>query len=124
MYMQMKSKVGHIGFFLDKFVVSRLDWLYLFFCCIWQHVTCVTFLKEMFVCLAVACSIYHHDDHYDVITSMPAFLSKSYFCAKCKTGYDHVAKHKCNNHCDLYHHVQKSWHTGNDIVVIIVMINI
>ena len=24
--------------------------------------------------------IYHHDDHYDVITSMPAFLSKSYVC--------------------------------------------
>jgi hypothetical protein len=49
--------------------------------------------------------IYHHDDHYDVITSMPAFLSKSYFCVKCKTGYDHVARHKCNNPCDLCHHV-------------------
>ena len=57
--------------------------------------------------------IYHHDDHYDVITSMPAFLSKSYFCAKCKTGYDHVARHKCNNPCDLCHHVHadeiESW---------------
>jgi len=36
---------------------------------------------------------------------MPAFLSKSYFCVKCKIGYDHLARHKCNNPCDLCHHI-------------------
>ncbi len=43
--------------------------------------------------------IYSHDDHYDVITSMPAFLTKSYYCTQCQMGYDHKEKHKCNNTC-------------------------
>ena len=43
--------------------------------------------------------IYYHNNHYDVITSMPAFLSKNYYCTKCYKGYDHKAKHQCNNVC-------------------------
>ena len=31
---------------------------------------------------------YHHDGHYDVITSMPAFLGRVYFCLKCEKGYN------------------------------------
>ena len=30
--------------------------------------------------------LYLHDNHYDVITSMPGFLSKSYFCLNVQTG--------------------------------------
>ncbi|MEW8544218.1 MAG: hypothetical protein AB2693_11855, partial [Candidatus Thiodiazotropha sp.] len=43
--------------------------------------------------------LYYHDSHYDVITSMPAFLCKNYFCVKCQRGYDKKEKHKCNNVC-------------------------
>lgn len=49
--------------------------------------------------------IYHHDDHFDVITSMAGFLCKNYYCVRCKTGYDHVSKHRCNNPCASCHHV-------------------
>ena len=30
-----------------------------------------------------------HDGHYDVITSLPGFFSKWYFCLKCEKVYDH-----------------------------------
>ena len=43
--------------------------------------------------------LYHHDSHYDVITSMSAFLSRNYYCTKCQRGYDHAEDHKCNNVC-------------------------
>ena len=43
--------------------------------------------------------LYLHDNHYHVITSMPAFLSRNYYCTKCNTGYDHKEDHKCNNIC-------------------------
>jgi len=43
--------------------------------------------------------LYNHDNHYDIITSMPAFLSKNYFCTRCNKGYDHKENHKCNNVC-------------------------
>ena len=43
--------------------------------------------------------LYFHDNHYDVVTSMPAFLSRNYFCTKFNTGYDHKENHKCNNVC-------------------------
>lgn len=28
--------------------------------------------------------LYHHDNHYDVITTMSGFLNRSYFCQKCQ----------------------------------------
>ncbi|XP_052806406.1 uncharacterized protein LOC128235642 [Mya arenaria] len=43
--------------------------------------------------------LYFHNEHYDIITSMPAFLSRNYFCTKCNKGYDHREDHKCNNVC-------------------------
>ncbi len=43
--------------------------------------------------------LYYHDNHYDVITSMSAFLGRSYFCTQCNKGYDHTEKHICNNVC-------------------------
>ncbi len=43
--------------------------------------------------------LYHHDEHYDIITSMAAFLARNYFCTKCNKGYDHQEDHKCNNVC-------------------------
>lgn len=43
--------------------------------------------------------LYLHDGHFDVITSMPAFLGRSYYCTKCDTGYSNKEDHKCNNVC-------------------------
>jgi len=51
--------------------------------------------------------LYHHDDHYDVITSMPAFLNKSYYCPQCRNGYDHKEKHQCNNPCVYCHQLHE-----------------
>ncbi|XP_053406937.1 uncharacterized protein LOC128559427 [Mercenaria mercenaria] len=43
--------------------------------------------------------LYYHDHHYDVITSMPAFVSRNYYCTQCDKGYDHKEDHKCNSVC-------------------------
>ena len=45
--------------------------------------------------------LYLHDNHYDVITSMPGFLSRSYFCHTCKKVYDHKHAHLCEEMCKL-----------------------
>ena len=45
--------------------------------------------------------VYQHDEHYDVITSMTAFLNRNYYCHKCQKGYDHKESHSCNNVCHL-----------------------
>ena len=45
--------------------------------------------------------LYLHDGHFDIITSMPAFLNRSYFCLKCCKGYDveDGRHHRCNKCC-------------------------
>ena len=43
--------------------------------------------------------LYLHNNHYDVITSMPGFLGNSYFCHNCKRSYDHATDHLCPNMC-------------------------
>lgn len=40
--------------------------------------------------------LYHHDNHYDVITTMSGFLHRSYFCQKCQKGFNTKEKHICN----------------------------
>ena len=44
--------------------------------------------------------LFLHDNHYDVITSIPAFLDRSYYCHTCKKAYDHRADHLCPNSCE------------------------
>ena len=43
--------------------------------------------------------LYLHDNHYDVITSMPGFLSNSYFCHKCRRSYHNKLDHLCPGMC-------------------------
>ena len=43
--------------------------------------------------------LYLHHNHYDVITTMPGFLSKSYFCHKCRRSYDQTINHMCPGMC-------------------------
>ena len=43
--------------------------------------------------------LYLHNNHYDVITSMPGFLSKSYFCHMCRRAYSAKLDHLCPGMC-------------------------
>lgn len=43
--------------------------------------------------------LYHHNNHYDMITTMPGFLNRSYYCQKCQKGYSNKEKNICNNPC-------------------------
>ena len=43
--------------------------------------------------------LYLHNNHYDVITSMTGFLSKCYFCHKCRRGYSNKLAHLCPGMC-------------------------
>ena len=43
--------------------------------------------------------LYFHDNHYDVITSMPGFLSRVYFCHRCSKPYSCASDHLCDAMC-------------------------
>ena len=43
--------------------------------------------------------LFLHDNHYDVITSMPGFLSSVYYCHKCRRGYSNKFDHLCPGMC-------------------------
>jgi len=43
--------------------------------------------------------ILYTNSHYNVITSMPAFLGRSYYCNFCNIGYDSVCAHTCSEMC-------------------------
>ena len=45
--------------------------------------------------------LYHHDNHYVVITNVPAFLARKRYCHKCKKGYDKITNHPCGDLCKL-----------------------
>ena len=51
--------------------------------------------------------LYYYSGHYGVITSMPAFLGRSYFCLKCEKGYnaEDWFHHSCENKCKCCHHI-------------------
>ena len=43
--------------------------------------------------------LYHLDKHFNVITSITGFLSRSYHCTHCETGYQNRWNHTCENVC-------------------------
>ncbi|XP_071476164.1 uncharacterized protein [Diadema antillarum] len=45
--------------------------------------------------------LYSHDEHYDLITKMNAFMNKAYFCTICMVGYNRKLSHKCEFTCSL-----------------------
>ncbi len=45
--------------------------------------------------------LYLHSNHYDIITSMPAFLDRSYFCYGCRKVYDSTVQHLCPAMCKM-----------------------
>ena len=44
-------------------------------------------------------SLYFHNNHFDVITKLPGFLSKVYFCPRCHKGYNTTTDHICSAMC-------------------------
>ena len=43
--------------------------------------------------------LFLHNNHYDVITSMPAFLARKMYCHACNKGYDKLTDHLCPDSC-------------------------
>ena len=43
--------------------------------------------------------LYLHHNHYDVITTMPGFLGRCYFCHKCRRSYNQTVDHICPDMC-------------------------
>ena len=44
-------------------------------------------------------NLYYHNKHFDVITSIPGFLNKSYFCNRCHKSYSNTTDHVCPAMC-------------------------
>ena len=44
-------------------------------------------------------NLYYHNKHFDVITTLPGFLNKTYFCNRCHKAYDHTSDHVCPAMC-------------------------
>ena len=43
--------------------------------------------------------LYYQAKHFDVITSLPGFLNRSYFCHRCHKPYDNITDHICDGAC-------------------------
>ena len=44
-------------------------------------------------------SLYFHNNHFDVITKLPGFLNKAYFCKRCHRCYSNTTDHVCPAMC-------------------------
>ena len=44
-------------------------------------------------------NLYYHNNHFDVITTIPGFLNKSYFCQRCHKCYSTTTDHVCPTMC-------------------------
>ena len=62
--------------------------------------------------------LYMHDNHYDVITKMPGFFARSYYCHTCKKAYSNYEEHLCPNECKCCGFSpicpEESWRTCKD----------
>ena len=43
--------------------------------------------------------LYYQANHFDVITSLPGFLNRSYFCHRCHKAYSNTTAHICDGAC-------------------------
>ena len=50
-----------------------------------------------------------HNNHYDVITKMPGFLKRAYFCHKCRKGYSNKFDHLCPEMCRSCRAYECAW---------------
>ena len=64
-----------------------------------DHDNCIIYPSKPAPSNAKPIYLYLHGGHYDVITTMPGFLGKSYFCHKCRRGYNDSLAHLCPEMC-------------------------
>ncbi|XP_055355347.1 uncharacterized protein LOC129600792 [Paramacrobiotus metropolitanus] len=57
----------------------------------------------------------HHDGHFDLLKSLPAFFKRSYWCFDCMKGYSSRVKHRCKGKCALCLRVDCPEDTANFI---------
>jgi hypothetical protein len=62
--------------------------------------------------------LFLHDNHFDVITSMPAFFARKMCCHTCKKGYDHVKNHLCGDTCKLCYFQNCRLFRGFHVVIV------
>ena len=43
--------------------------------------------------------LYLYENHFEIITSVSAFLGKGYWCLECKKGFNNKEDHRCNKIC-------------------------
>ena len=58
-----------------------------------------TYLTEYEINIVSNIYLFLHDNHFDVITSMPAFFARKRYCHTCKKPYDKSVEHLCPNAC-------------------------
>lgn len=61
--------------------------------------------------------LYKNKNHFHVITSMPAFLWKDYYCHTCKKSYTHRDRHKCPSKCIACFKYNSQCATKNEDVI-------
>jgi len=77
---------------------------------IWRHPIYVNFHKKFTKYIYI---VYDQTKkHFSTIKSMQAFLNKSYYCHKCKIGYDHRNRHICENTCKACNKINCSIESG------------
>jgi len=47
--------------------------------------------------------LYNHDNHFDIITSLPAFFDNSSYCPTCNVPYSNKDRHQCLGTCPCCH---------------------
>ena len=51
--------------------------------------------------------LFYHDNHFDVLTSLPGFLDTEYFCDICEKGYTNFDHHRCHKICQCCFNAKK-----------------
>ena len=54
-------------------------------------------------------SLYYHNNHFDVITKLPGFLNRGYFCHRCHKAYNTTTDHICTAMCELCRGFECVW---------------
>ena len=66
-----------------------------------EHGNSIIYPEQPYVAETKRIYLYLHNNHYDVITSMPGFLNRSYFCHMCRKSYNSTVDHVCDAMCKM-----------------------
>ena len=66
-----------------------------------EHGNSIIYPERPYVTETKRIYLYLYDNHYDVITTMPGFLNRSYFCHMCRKSYNNTVDHVCDAMCKM-----------------------